>query len=184
MNKGLVAALFAASIAVAACSSSREARERNPAPCPNIVVLEDAARMIEFEGEAALENIAYSAEITNVETACRYFADRPINAEVTIDLAFGRGPQGAAGDKVFKYFVAVTRTDLEVIAKEEFQVPIKFGERTTVVLKEEEIEKILIPRAGEQTSGLNFEIIVGFSLTPEQAVFNRSGASLKFPDLK
>ena len=183
MNKALVGALIAALAAASACSNSREALEKNPAPCPNIVVLSDAARFVQFNGEQTLENVAYSGEITNAEIACRYFDDEPIEIEVDLAMAFGKGPKGENGAKAFNYFVAVARRDLEVIAKEEFPAAVEFSDKKRVVVFEDEIDQIIIPRAGENTSGVNFEIIVGFSLTPEQAIFNRSGKSLKFPRL-
>ena len=187
MNKALAGARFAALAAAAglvACSgNSREARETNPAPCPNIVVLADAARFIEFDGDETVENVAYSGEITGAQVACRYVGTKPIEAEVELEMAFGKGPKGENGDKVFSYFVAVARRDLEVIAKEEFYAPIEFSEKRRVVVFEDEIDKIVIPRSGENISGVNFEIIVGFDLTAEQAIFNRSGKSLKFPNL-
>lgn len=184
MNKRLASALIAAAAAGGCSSMDQEAREANPAPCPNVVVLNDASRMVEFDGEQRLENVAYTAEITDVRTRCRYFGDRPIDAEVDIDFAFGKGPKGEFGEKYFRYFVSVTRTDLEVIAKKEFIVPIDFDDDRIVVVTEEEIDKITIPRASEETSGLNFEIIVGLSVTPEQAIYNRSGKSLKFPQIQ
>ena len=187
MNKLSAAALFAA-LAIAGCASDearerREARLANPAPCPNILVLNDAARLIEFDGDQSLENIAYSGEIVEVTSTCRYFEDEPIDAGVTIDLAFGRGPKGEEGKKAFTYFVAVTRKDSEVIAKKEFPVEVSFGDRPVETVRVD-IDKVVIPRADENISGINFEIIVGFSVTPQQAIFNRSGKSLKFPNLK
>lgn len=185
MNKLLAGALIAAAVASSGCSSfKKEAKEVNPAPCPNVLVLNDAARLLEFDGSEELENIAYTAEITGVNIACRYFDDEPIDADLTIDMAFGRGPKGAAGKKYFKYFVAVTRKDLEVITKKEFNVVADFDDDQSLAFAEEEIDKIVIERLNEDTSGVNFEIIVGLSLTAEQANFNRSGKSLKFPDLK
>lgn len=186
MNKLLAAALFAAAAASAACSGnmSREAREANPAPCPNIIVLSDAARFLEFDGEQGLDNIAYTGEILNATTVCRYFGDEPIEAEVVLDLAFGKGPKAVENERVFNYFVAVTRTDMEVIAKQEFAIPVEFNNRRNVVVVEEEVDRIVIPRLGEQISGVNFEIVVGFALTPQQARFNRSGESLKFPNIQ
>lgn len=184
MRKVLAGALIISACALAGCGSSREARKSNPAPCPNIIVLSDAARAIEFDGEQTLENVAYSAEITNVSLACRYFTDKPINAEIRVDLAFGRGPKGEARQHEFTYFVAVTRRDSEVIAKEEFSIPVKFDAKSDTARVQEKIDKIVIPRANAKTSGTNFEVIVGLSLTREQAVFNRSGQSLKFPDMK
>ncbi len=185
MNKLVAGALIAAGVATTGCESvNREAREANPDPCPNIIVLEEAARVVEFDGEQRLEDVAYTGEVMDVSTRCRYFGDNPIDAEVDIRFAFGKGPKGVDGDKVFKYFVAVTKKDSEVIAKKEFVVPVKFDEDRIVVVKKEEIDRIVIPRAGEETSGLNFEIVVGLSLTPSQTIYNRSGKSLKFPNLQ
>ena len=185
MNKILAGALFAAVTAVGACSGlEKKVDKTNPAPCPNVVVLDDAARIIEFVGEERLEDVAYTGEITGISSTCRYFADRPIDAKVKVDLALGKGPKGEDGRKLFKYWVAITRKDLEVIAKKEFFVEAKFSDDRDVVAIDEEIDEIVIPRAGEGISGENFEIVVGFVLTPEQAIFNRSGKSLKFPNLQ
>jgi len=186
MNKVLAGALCAALLTAGGCSSfaGKQAREKNPAPCPNIVVLNDAARMIEFDGEQTLEDVAYTGEITNAEVACRYIADKPIEASIDLEMAFGKGPKGANGQKVYNYFVAVVRRDLEVIAKETFQIAPDFSDKKNVVVLKDEIDKIVIPRKNENTSGVNFEIIVGFSLTPQQAIYNRSGKSLKFPEIE
>jgi len=186
MNKLPAAALFAAASLLTACASddSRAARKANPAPCPNILVLNDAARFVDFDGDEAIENIAYSGEIVNVSSSCRYFTDKPIDAEVSIDFAFGKGPKASADEKAFTYFVAVTRRDADLIAKEEFQVPIKFDGDRPVETARVDIDKIVIPRANPTIAGTNFEIVVGFSVTPEQLIYNRSGKSLKFPDLQ
>lgn len=185
MNKLIVAALIAA-LSLQGCASNddRAAREANPAPCPNVLILNDASRFIEFDGEETIENVAYTGEMIDVQSSCRYFTDKPIDAGLTIDLAFGRGPKATENEKVFNYFVAVTRTNSEVIAKQEFQIPVRFGGDDDVVVESVDIDEIIIPRAGENVSGTNFEIIVGFSVTPAQAIFNRSGKSLKFPNIK
>ncbi|MFQ5563975.1 MAG: hypothetical protein ACE5FO_10455 [Parvularculaceae bacterium] len=185
MRKVVAGVFIAAALTTAGCSGfSREAKKRNPAPCPNILVLSDAARAVEFDGEQTLEDVAYTAEITDVTLACRYFADKPIAAEVSVDLAFGRGPRAGSREHEYKYFVAVTRRDSEVIVKEEYTIPVKFDRDRDTARVREKIDKIIIPRASEKTSGTNFEIIVGLSLTADQVIFNRSGKSLKFPGLQ
>jgi hypothetical protein len=186
MNKALAGALIAAAAAAlaAGCSSNRkEAQLKNPAPCPNVVVLQDAARLVEFAGEERIEDVAFTAEIEDVSLACRYVADKPIDAEVKVTLAFGRGPKAASDKRQYSYWIAVTRTNREVIEKKEFVVPVDFGGDDAVKRVQQEIEDIVIPRKGEETSGTNFEIVVGLGLTPQQAIYNRSGKSLKFPDL-
>ncbi|GJL94160.1 MAG: hypothetical protein DHS20C05_05650 [Hyphococcus sp.] len=187
MNKVLAGALFAAVSGLIGCSSASNPAtlKTNPAPCPNIVALGDASRLIEFSGDReVIEDVAYTGEITNVAIGCRYKDDKPIDAVVELELAFGRGPQGAAPEKMFKYFVAVTRKDTEIIAKKEFLVPVNFGVENKIVVTTEEIDEIIIPRASAGVAGTNFEIVVGFSLTPKQVIFNRSGKSLKFPNLQ
>lgn len=166
------------------CSGSTASLERNPAPCPNVLVLSEAARIIEFDGEESLDNVAWTGEVANVSVSCRYFEDKPITGSLEIDFNLGKGPKGDGRIKEYNYFVAVTRRDLEVIAKKEFTVRGDFGGANSVDSVRENIKSFVIPRAGDKTSGTNFEIIVGFSLSREQLIYNRSGKSLKFPNLR
>jgi hypothetical protein len=69
----------------------------------------------------------------------------------------------------------VTRRGRAPIAKEYFDVDVRFPRGESVVTRTEEIETIVIPRANGDVSGENFEILVGFELTPEQLQFNRDG---------
>ncbi len=175
-------------LVVVGCSSvpkafDNKAQERNPAPCPNVLVLPEASRVIKFNGEKTLENVAWTGEILGISTTCRYYDDNPIEAEVTVDFAFGRGPMADSNQTQMKYFIAVTRTNRDLIAKEEFVLPVKFkGNKTTVQLSDN-VQKILIPRKDENISGVNFEIVIGFSLSRDEVIYNRSGKSLRFPDL-
>lgn len=179
--------VIAGVVALSGCSTvnrfGKAQNEANPAPCPNVIVLQDAARMVNFSGPEALENVAFTGEITNVETTCRYYDDEPIRAEVTVDFAFGRGPMAQDGTLQANYFVAVTRTDKDVIAKEEFSLPVRFSRNSTVATLRDKVGNIVIPRKDGEVAGNNFEIVVGLALTREQVLYNRSGKSLKFPDL-
>ena len=186
MKQAVLAALFAACCFLPGCSSdnAKAARLRNPAPCPNVIVLNDASRMIEFDGEEAAQNVAWSAEIVSASLDCRYYGDVPIEASVDLAMAFGRGPAAKeAAEKDFAYFVAVTRTDREVIAKTSFLVPVKFKKNSRVHLFKDTVDEIVIPRKDDSVAGGNFEVVIGLVLTPEQLIFNRSNKSLKFPEL-
>ena len=178
---------FSTVFALAACGSTLEkiqyADEQNVGICPNAYVLEDAAEAIDFAGDPALETVAWSAEITDVRTSCRYVEDQPIRARVEIDFAVGKGPAASADTHELSYFVAVTRTNRNGIAKETFVVPVRVkGDVATVDLTEK-VENILIPRKDSSISGTNFSIAVGLTLTTDQVLYNRSGKSLKFPEL-
>ncbi|NRA29933.1 MAG: hypothetical protein HRU11_06675, partial [Parvularculaceae bacterium] len=54
------------------------------------------------------------------------------------------------------------------------------GERVASIAPE--ITRIVVPRRGEDTSGVHFELAVGFVLERRQLIYNRSGKSLKFPE--
>ncbi len=178
--------LTLAALLVTSCESlerQREAKLSNPAPCPNVFVLADVAEFVRFAGdEESLEDVAYSGEITDVQTRCRYYSDRPIEAQVDVAFAFGRGPAATASEIRAEYFVAVTRTDRDVIAKETFSIPVTFRRGENIAYVTRSLDNIVIPRASEGTAGVNFEIAVGFTLDRDQVLYNRAGKSLKFPD--
>jgi len=152
-----------------------EEPQKNPGPCPEAFALYEASRLVEFKGSEAYANVGFTAEIEKVRSLCRYFGTRPIHADLTLDIAFGRGPAASGRTATYQYFVAVTRKNIEVIEKEVFPITITFPEGVDVVEITEDIGEIIIPRANENTSGGNFEIIVGFELTPEQVAFNADG---------
>lgn len=148
----------------------------NPAPCPGSGILHDAERVVQFESDAVrFSNVSFTGEITKVRGFCRYWDDRPIEMEVEIEFAFGRGPAAKARAHEYRYFVAVTRKNLVTLAREIYPLTIKFPERSDVVEAREMIERISIPRRSSDIAGENFEIVVGFELTPAELAFNRSG---------
>ncbi|GAB4537862.1 MAG: hypothetical protein Tsb0010_16930 [Parvularculaceae bacterium] len=172
--------ISAAAGALAACAG---APDRNPGPCPVAGVLEDAARQIVFAGPETLDYVAYTAEIQDVSATCRYWADRPIDVDMELTIAFGRGPAGFARRQDFEYFVSVTVADRIVVSKQIMPVSVRF-DRDGIIEETYKIENLTIPRARETTSGDNFEILVGMNLTPAQLAFNRSGRSLRFPEMQ
>lgn len=176
---------LASLILLAGCTTERgrAAARTNPAPCPNVFVLDDASRFVDFASDdRTIEAVIRSGEIDDVITSCRYFADVPIKASMAVAFSVGRTDTSEAETIPVQYFVAVTRTNRDVIAKEVYEVPVRFKRGEKVVSLVEKIDEIVIPRARAGTSGVNFEIAVGFQLTEAQYRFNRSGVSLKFPE--
>lgn len=184
MRSLLLSAVAAAAVAGCGTLEDIEASgQTNLGVCPNIFALGDAARMVTFNGDSVLENVSWTAEITDVRTSCRYVGDRPIEARVEVDFAVGRGPMAQGDVYNLPYFVAVTRTNRAVIAREEYTVPVKVKRGRATAAFTQKINEIVIPRKDSNVSGSNFEIAVGLGLTREQLLYNRSGKSLKFPNL-
>ncbi len=159
--------------AVAGCSSLDS--RPNVGPCPVAGALYDANRLVEVVGAERHENLAFTGAIEGVKGYCRYIGDKPITMELDIDFAFGRGPQAQGDSRTYTYWIAVTRRDRAVLARENYAVDVKFDRGETEVRRTVRVDGIVIPRAAETVSGTNFEVIVGFELSPEQLAFNRAG---------
>lgn len=149
---------------------------RNAGPCPFVKVLYDAGRYIEFkDAKEASANVAYTGEIQGISAGCQYKDDEPIQVAMEVLFELGKGPQAEGSSKNYRYWVAVTKRNEAIIAKQYFDLPISFGPGEDRVYATEKMAQITIPRAKDTTSGANFEILVGFDVTPQMAAFNRDG---------
>ena len=182
-NKASHMRIFALStliLALAACQSGSSIGDafdnrRNAGACPPAGAIYNAARVVQFEDETQVySNVAYTGEIVGVRLFCRYASDNPVQAEVEIDFAFGKGPSGTANRQDYGYWVAVTRRSGKVLNKEYFTVQADFSEGP-INGKTEVIQRIVIPRLDESVSAANFEVLIGFDLTDEQLTYNKEG---------
>ena len=153
-------------------------RRATAGPCPYVKVLYDAARYVDLTGErAAIANVGFTGEIEGVTADCEYRESDPIRLDMQMLFQLGRGAQAAGDQKTYRYWVAVTERNNAVLAKEYFDLPVNFeGRRETSVTEE---RTIVIPRADVTTSGSNFEVLIGFDVTPQMAEFNRSGSRFR-----
>jgi hypothetical protein len=149
---------------------------KNAGPCPFVKVLYDAARYVDFKDDAEASGaVRYSGEIQNISSICAYKTDDPIAVKARVLFEFGRGPQADGHARTFRYWVAVTDRNHAVLEKTMFDLPVSFpaGQDRTFVT--EDINRIVIPRKDANVSGANFEVLIGFDVTPRMAAFNRDG---------
>jgi len=154
-------------------------RRANAGPCPYVKILYDAARYVELTGDrVSASNVGYTGEIEGLTSDCTYREDDPITVQTRVLFNLGRGPQAEGQARTYRYWIAVTERNRAVLEKTYFDLPVTFeaGERTATVTQD---QTIVIPRANETVSGGNFEILVGFDVTPEMAEFNRSGSRFR-----
>jgi len=159
--------------ALAACSSFGENDEKpRDYACPEVSILGDAENITQFKaGDGRdLIDVMYEARIRNIKTGCKILKGR-IVSEVSFELVATRGPAAQGREGEFNYFVAVTDTGGRVLAKEKFDATIAFAanRRRAGTL---ELTEQSIPTTGNQNSA-DFEILVGFQLTPKQLKYNR-----------
>lgn len=153
-------------------------RRANAGPCPYVKILYDAARYVELTGgQASASAVGFTGEIEGVSADCVYRDNDPIRLDMNLLFNLGKGPQASGDSRTYRYWVAVTERNTAVLAKEYFDLPVTFGgaDRTTA----EASQTIVIPRADATTSGSNFEVLIGFDVTPEMAEFNRSGSRFR-----
>jgi hypothetical protein len=149
---------------------------RNAGPCPYVKVLYDAARYVELkDSKEASQAVGYTGEIQGLSAGCSYKTDQPITVQMQILFSLGRGPQATESHKTYRYWVAVTHRNTSILAKEYFDLPVTFPAGQDRVNITENLGGVTIPRADAKVSGANFEVLIGFDVTPEMAAFNRDG---------
>ena len=147
-------------------------------PCPYVKILYDAARYVELSGDrVSSSNVAFTGEIEGLTSDCAYQGDDPITVQTRVLFNLGRGPQAEGDQRTYRYWIAVTERNKAVLAKEYFDLPVDFEGALTATVTED--QTIIIPRADATTSGDNFEILVGFDVTPAMAEFNRTGSRFR-----
>lgn len=162
----------------------------NVGPCPAVRVLYEASRFVDFPGEKrfeadgvtrkyAFEDVGFTGEIQKVNSSCRYFGTDPIDVNLDLDMALGKGPKAEGTTKYVKYWVSATRKDIAPIERKEFTGEVVFPQGSDRMALKTPTINISIPRFDATTSGANFEIIVGFVLDDDQLEFNRNGVRFK-----
>jgi hypothetical protein len=153
---------------------------KNAGPCPYVKVLYDASRYVELkDGKESAEAAGFTGEMQNITAQCRYKADEPITVKLAVNFELGRGPAAVGQLKDYHYWVAVTARNQFVLAKQEFTLPVEFAPGQDRMSVTQNVQQITIPRASERVNGSNFEVLVGFDVTPQMAEFNRLGKRFK-----
>ena len=152
---------------------------KNAGPCPYVKVLYDASRYVELKDDReAASAVGFTGEIQNLNSDCRYRNGKviePISVKMNLNFAFGRGPQAKGDTHDYRYWVAVTGPQDIILAKTYFDMPVRFLPGQDRMRTSQLIDTISIPRANKVVSGANFEVLVGFDVTPKMADFNRDG---------
>ncbi len=150
-------------------------------PCPFVKVLYDAARYHEFkDNKESSSSAMWTGEINGIKSDCAYKGAQPIHVGMDVSFSLGRGPMADGQQKVYRYWIAVTEKDKTVLAKQDFELPVSFTQGQDSIDVNTRIEDIEIPRADIGVSGSNFEVLIGFDVTPQMAEFNREGKHFRF----
>lgn len=156
---------------LAACGSNTNPLEVTVERCPALAVVGGTGSLTRFAGEGRdARDILFEAAVSNAELRCDQGSD--VISTVAFDIVARRGEAmaGEGYETTLPYFITVLRDNSEIVAKEIFEVPIVFDGRTARVAWHETIEQRL-PTI-EQARRYDYEILIGFQLTPEEVTYN------------
>ncbi len=165
------AALLSLALGLASCGAFGD--KTPPGPCPQTVIVQDAARLVKFEGSGRdLTDVLFETRLQGAQLICEY-DDEAIESTLRVRFFTARGPANQDRLARIDYFVAIARQpDLRVVAREEFSLAVPFEGNRTQVAVTEELEPRIPIQSGQ--SGANYKVFVGLSLSPAELEYNRA----------
>lgn len=168
--------------------------------CPGLAVLRDAATITKFRpgGGRGEADIIYQGEITDARISCLHdlrkhkltgnfmtdllarSAPPPVGTmkmEITVIMRATNGPAAGPGPIKLPYFVSVTDAEKNVLNKGAFEAAVDFPKPRSRRLVTDAPIKLEIPIAKGQTGG-EYGIFIGYQLTREELLYNRSGQTI------
>ena len=174
VRKSLTAlALFA----LAGCSSLGLGGGSEPKPgeialaCPKVGIVRELQEVTQFRGTGRdMSDMTSRAALADYAGNCEYGSDG-VTVNLRLFVVAERGPALQGSQATYRYFVAVSRPGEEVpAAKSEFETTVEFPTGQPRVLYQEELApKIPLPK---DVNGKDWNVLVGFQLTPEQLDHN------------
>lgn len=147
-----------------------------PPPCPDIVIVQDAAELTQFLTGAGrdLTDVTLEARIADFRGFCDTDIEDNGTGVVDVDMQLlmvaTRGPAATTRDATVRYFVAIADKEENILAREEFETSVSFeGNRNRVGFAEELAQKIPL---GAGQLGDAFSIFVGFVLSDDDLKYN------------
>ncbi len=166
---GATALICLGALLLSACSMFQP---NSPKPCPNVALLNDAAKMTRYRDGPGrdLTDVLFEARVQDVKWGCKY-ADGRVRVEAMIDIVAQRGPAFGGANAQVPFFVAVIDGAQNIIAKKNFDSEIEFRDGRRRAGVREEIDQTVFLQEGEH--GPEYEIIVGLQVTEQQLQQNR-----------
>ena len=142
-------------------------------PCPNVSILAGSERLVLFKPGPGRDiiDILVEADMSNLRAACEY-DDLRVDVETAFEIIAARGPKAETNRVIIVFFAAIINPDGKVIAKETFESRVEFPQnRRRVGVREQVVQQIPLTT---QAAGQDYQILVGFQLTPDQLEYNQS----------
>jgi len=164
-----------ATFTLAACSIGETA----VAPeCPHIIIVKDTAELTAFRPGPGrdLTDVVLDARIDRFDGECETDLESDRSGRVNVDLQLifeaTRGPANETREGKFSYYVAIGDRGGAILAKKVFDTSFEFAGNRNRIGGAEELTQEIPLKPGDL--GDDFDIFVGFQLSPEQLAYNRA----------
>ena len=162
-----IALITMMALIITACAS-RNPLEVVVSRCPAVAVVGDAGTLTKFKGDSRLQkDMIFSASITDITSSC--VQDDSVSGEVSFTIAATSGTAFQGSAKSVTYFVTILKDNSQIVSKKTFETRLNFNRDGQAAIRE--TIRQFIPTI-EQARRYNYEILVGFQLSADEAVYN------------
>tara|TARA_R110002096_G_scaffold190444_7_gene371560 strand:+ start:340 stop:846 length:507 start_codon:yes stop_codon:yes gene_type:complete len=160
--------VFVSALLLTLAGCNRNPLEVTVSRCFGVAVVGDLGTLVKFQGEGrTTDDVTYTASIMDISSSCTEAGD--VRAQTTFTIGVQSGPAFMDRDVNVEYFVAVVKDNSQIVSKRVYDVTLRFDEFGNAQSKE--VISQYIPTI-EQARRYNYELLVGFQMEAEDAVFN------------
>lgn len=144
-----------------------------PPVCAKVAILHDAADLtVDTPSGHDLTNLIIDGRITRLDGHCKPGkANATLDTDVVVSMDITRGPALKTASTTVPWFIAVARGE-QILDKHVFNLPVTFPPNVDGVSVITDPVLLHLPTT-HGLSGLNYHIIVGFQVTPDELALNR-----------
>ena len=164
--------LFALCLVLLVAGCGKIFEQKEPPPCPQVLVLQDAANILRYkEGPGRdITDTSFEGKIIPVGGECDY-GENNVVLDVQIVFELVLGPANPDRVVEFEYFVAIPRFHPKPEGKRKFAIRVPFPSRRMRLRFADSLD-VDIPIAPKK-SGTYYEVYFGFQLTREELERNQ-----------
>jgi hypothetical protein len=163
--------------------------------CPAVAIVKYANALTSFRAGAGMDqsDVDFTAQISNVSVNCRNGqGDTAAQTDVSFDIGVQRGNADAASQAMLPYFVSVIQDGTTILSKTTYLAQIDFASKSgrtssrqtfkastpgvplPPVQKKKRGDSDVLLDPDSASKAAKYEILIGFQLTDDQALFNIS----------
>jgi hypothetical protein len=166
--------LLAAPLALAACGAPKQ--DAFAPPCPKPVILGDAGDLARYRNNGRdPTDLELQARIAGISGTCEEGEKDKTKVTVNVAMAVARGPALRGRQADLAWFLAVTRNG-QILDKSTYPVSVAFPSNAARVEVDPNPVVLQLPTP-KGTTASDYQVVVGYQLSPDELARNREQVS-------